>query len=70
MLTQSNASKLGAIKKPSATKKTTGAYLITPIHCAAINPNSGMLAKLIEVSQEFNILDEIHRKPVHYAAVS
>ncbi|CAD8092465.1 unnamed protein product [Paramecium sonneborni] len=70
VLNYTNATRIGNIKKPSATKKTIGLYLITPIHCAAINPNHSCLQKLLEISQEFNILDEIHRKPVHYAAVS
>ncbi|CAD8079248.1 unnamed protein product [Paramecium primaurelia] len=70
VLNHTSASRIGNIKKPSATKKTIGMYLITPIHCSAINPNHGCLQKLLDISQEFNILDEIHRKPVHYAAVS
>ncbi|CAD8087427.1 unnamed protein product [Paramecium primaurelia] len=70
VLNHTSASRIGNIKKASATKKTVGLYLITPIHCAAINPNHSCLQKLVEITQEFNILDEIHRKPVHYAAVS
>ncbi|CAK85722.1 unnamed protein product (macronuclear) [Paramecium tetraurelia] len=70
VLNHTSASRIGNIKKVSATKKTVGMYLITPVHCAAINPNHACLKKLVEISQEFNILDEIHRKPVHYAAVS
>ncbi|CAD8085273.1 unnamed protein product [Paramecium sonneborni] len=70
VLNYTNSSRIGNIKKASATKKSGGIYLITPIHCAAINPNHSCLQKLLDISQEYNILDEIHRKPVHYAAVS
>ena len=44
------AVKFGDFKKPSATKKTTGSYLLTPIHCACINPNHEFLAKLLDIS--------------------
>ncbi|CAK74015.1 unnamed protein product (macronuclear) [Paramecium tetraurelia] len=70
VLNYTSGSRIGSIKKPSATKKTGGDYLITPIHCAAINPSHTCLQKLLDISQEYNILDEIHRKPIHYAAVS
>jgi ankyrin repeat protein len=43
--------------------------LITPIHCAAINPNAEFLRILLEISNEFSIMDEFMRKPIHYAAV-
>ena len=42
--------------------------IITPIHCAAINPNPEFLKVLLEISNEYSIMDEIMRKPVHYAA--
>ncbi|CAK63631.1 unnamed protein product (macronuclear) [Paramecium tetraurelia] len=70
VLNYTSASRIGNIKKPSATKKSGGTYLVTPIHCAAINPNHACLQKLLEISQEYNILDDFHRKPVHYAAVA
>jgi len=43
--------------------------IITPVHCAAINPNPEFLNLLLDISNEFSIMDEIMRKPVHYAAV-
>ena len=69
VLTLKDASLLGQVKKASALKKTQGTMLITPVHCAAINPNAEFLAALLEVSNEFSIMDEMMRKPVHYAAV-
>jgi ankyrin repeat protein len=42
--------------------------LITTVHCAAINPNPEFLGALLEITNELSIMDEIMRKPVHYAA--
>jgi hypothetical protein len=68
------------IKTVSATKKSTGVYanngygyggaqgVITPIHCAAINPNPEFIKKLLDMAPEFSIPDDIMRKPIHYAA--
>jgi ankyrin repeat protein len=42
--------------------------IITPIHAAAINPNPDFIKALVEASNEFNIQDDIMRKPIHYAA--
>lgn len=44
--------------------------LITPVHCAAINPNPEFLRILLDISGELSIMDELMRKPVHYAATS
>ena len=37
---------------------------------AAINPDPTYLKKILELSQEYNVQDELGRKPIHYAAVS
>jgi len=41
---------------------------ITPIHCAAINPNPKFLEKLLEAKPVYSIMDDQMRKPIHYAA--
>jgi len=69
VLTIDDPSKLSPFKKTSTMKKTLGGQIITPIHCAAINPNAEILKSLLESSQEFSVPDEKQRKPVHYAAV-
>ena len=69
VLTLDDPSKLSPFKKTSTMKKTLGAHIVTPIHCAAINPCTEILKSLLESSQEFSIPDEKLRKPAHYAAV-
>jgi ankyrin repeat protein/predicted DNA-binding WGR domain protein len=51
------------------TKKPFANDLVTPIHCACINPNVKYLKTLLSITQDFNIADKKGRKPVHYAAV-
>jgi ankyrin repeat protein len=57
------------------TKKTFGNHSITPIHCAAINPNTKYLKELMEAFYEkkqtmgHHITDKNGRKPIHFAAV-
>ncbi|CAF4370470.1 unnamed protein product, partial [Rotaria magnacalcarata] len=41
---------------------------LTPIHCAAINPNSKYLKQLLNITPEYNILDKYERRPIHFAA--
>ncbi|CAF1574984.1 unnamed protein product [Rotaria sp. Silwood1] len=41
---------------------------VTPIHCAAINPNAKYLKQLLAIVSEFNLADKQDRKPIHYAA--
>lgn len=68
-LLKEKAEELSAnIKKVSVTKKTTGNSSITPLHCAAINPNTEILEALLKISPEYSIQDENMRKLVHYAA--
>lgn len=69
VLTLTDPSELTPFKKTSTIKKTLGKAIVTPIHCAAINPNPEILKSLLESSQEFSVPDEKLRKPVHYAAV-
>ena len=51
------------------TKKPYSNDLITPIHCASINPNVKYLKTLLSITQDFNIADKRGRRPVHFAAV-
>ena len=51
------------------TKKPFANDLVTPIHCASINPNVKYLKTLLSITQDFNIADKKGRKPVHFAAV-
>jgi ankyrin repeat protein len=41
---------------------------MTPIHCAAINPNGKYLKQLLAIVAEYNIADKNERRPIHYAA--
>ncbi|UJR19473.1 hypothetical protein I4U23_022604 [Adineta vaga] len=50
-------------------EKTKANCLITPIHCAAINPNTKYLKQLLANVAEYNIADQYQRRPIHYAAV-
>ncbi|CAF3181779.1 unnamed protein product [Rotaria socialis] len=52
----------------SAIKKTRANFMITPIHCAAINPNAKYLKQLLNIMPEYNILDKYERRPIHFAA--
>ncbi|CAF4917194.1 unnamed protein product [Rotaria sp. Silwood1] len=51
------------------TKKARYANQITPIHCAAMNPNAKYLKQLLTITSEVNIPDKRNRRPIHYAAV-
>lgn len=44
-------------------------FQITPLHCAAINPNVAYLTRLLSVEPNINIEDRDHRRPIHFAAV-
>ncbi|CAF1193546.1 unnamed protein product [Rotaria sordida] len=52
----------------SVTKKARDNFHLTPIHCAAINPNSKYLKQLLNIAPEYNILDKYERRPIHFAA--
>ncbi|CAF3795485.1 unnamed protein product [Adineta steineri] len=52
----------------SVLKKTQANFMITPIHCAAINPNAKYLKQLLNTMPEYNILDKYERRPIHFAA--
>ncbi|KAF8788729.1 Poly [ADP-ribose] polymerase tankyrase like protein [Argiope bruennichi] len=56
-------------KAASVTKKTQGNARITPLHCAAINPNPQYLTALLTLAPEYNISDDNGWRPIHYASV-
>ncbi|XP_055957133.1 poly [ADP-ribose] polymerase tankyrase [Patella vulgata] len=41
---------------------------ITPVHCAAINPNIKYLSRLISIEPDINVMDKNTRRPIHFAA--
>lgn len=41
---------------------------ITPMHCAAINPNENVLKQILDINPDFNLVDTDLRRPIHYAA--
>ncbi|GFR16104.1 poly polymerase tankyrase [Trichonephila clavata] len=60
---------LSAFKSVSVIKKAIFNARITPLHCAAINPNPQYLTALLTSSPEYNIPDENGWRPIHYASV-
>ena len=56
------------VRMASATKK--GPRDLTPLHCAAANPDAGPLAEMFAVCPDVNLADGGQRKLVHYAAAS
>ena len=69
VLTKKKVSELSEnIKQVSVSKKTTGLDSITPLHCAAINPNKEILHHLLQISPQSTLGDSKGRKPIHYAA--
>lgn len=68
VLTAKSDKDLTEFKATSVTKKTMTRHMVSPIHCACINPNPDILEKLLSVKPEYSLPDEILRKPVHYAA--
>jgi ankyrin repeat protein len=43
-------------------------FQITPLHCAAINPNVKYLTRLLSIEPDINLMDRSHKRPIHYAA--
>ena len=67
VLQANNLKDLPEFKRVSVTKKPNE-HILTPLHCACINPNGEILNKLLEVCPEYSFPDETLRKPIHYAA--
>ncbi|KAH3758814.1 WGR domain protein [Pelomyxa schiedti] len=53
---------------PSITKKPIENHAVTPLHCAAINPNPKYIRTLKTALPAGNVVDNRGRKLIHYAA--
>ncbi|CAH1779903.1 unnamed protein product [Owenia fusiformis] len=56
------------IREASVKKKPYENKQMTPLHCAAINPNTKYLSKLLSIFPDHNLCDMDQRRPIHYAA--
>ncbi|XP_067682285.1 poly [ADP-ribose] polymerase tankyrase-like [Haliotis asinina] len=52
----------------SVKKKPFGNEGITPLHCAAINPNVKYLSRLLQIEPDISLFDKRNRRPIHFAA--
>ena len=68
VLGETNADNLSVKVKTSLTKKPQTNYGMTPMHVVCINPDVSFIKKMIELGADWNILDDLNRKPIHYAA--
>ncbi|XP_038073028.1 poly [ADP-ribose] polymerase tankyrase-like [Patiria miniata] len=68
VLLVSKPEKLTPFRSVSVLKKPHGNDKITPLHCAAINPNPKILAKLLSIVPNYFEPDDIGFLPIHYAA--
>ncbi|XP_071081128.1 poly [ADP-ribose] polymerase tankyrase-like [Haliotis cracherodii] len=57
------------ILSASVRKKPYGNEGITPLHCAAINPNVKYLSRLLQIEPDISLFDKRNRRPIHFAAV-
>ncbi|XP_054722688.1 LOW QUALITY PROTEIN: uncharacterized protein LOC129232581 [Uloborus diversus] len=60
---------LSPFRHVSVPKKAIGNARITPLHCAAINPNPQYLTTLLSYASECNLPDDNGWRPIHYASV-
>lgn len=60
---------LSAFKSVSVVKKVFYNDRVTPLHCAAINPNPIYLTTLLNSRPDYSILDTQNWSIIHYAAV-
>ena len=68
VLAKSKADDISIKVKTSLTKKPQTNYGMTPMHVACINPDVSYIKKLVELDGDWNVMDNLHRKPLHYAA--
>lgn len=59
---------LSPFKKVSVTKKPIENFLVSPLHCAAINPDPKYLEALLSQCDDISYADSMARKAIHYAA--
>ena len=66
-----NLTVLNQLKKSSLVQHNASKNHCTPVHAAAICPNSQFLRKLLQVFTDvINVEDSLLRRPIHYAALS
>ncbi|RWS14015.1 Poly(ADP-ribose) polymerase pme-5-like protein [Dinothrombium tinctorium] len=58
-----------AFKPSTVRKKSHLNSRITPIHCAALNPNPYYLSTLLQSQPDFSLQDNDGWQPIHYSAV-
>ncbi|RWS26208.1 Poly(ADP-ribose) polymerase pme-5-like protein [Leptotrombidium deliense] len=58
-----------AFRPSSIRRKTHLNARVTPIHCAALNPNPYYLKTLLQSHPDYNLQDNDGWQPIHYAAV-
>jgi ankyrin repeat protein len=58
------------IHRASVTKKANTNKNVTPLHFACINPDVSVLKTLLDANQEYEVVDDDMRRPIHYAAAS
>ncbi|XP_013787560.2 serine/threonine-protein phosphatase 6 regulatory ankyrin repeat subunit B-like, partial [Limulus polyphemus] len=59
---------LDKFRAVSVLKKPHENFKVTPLHCAAVNPNPKYLSSLLSVVPDYNLVDKSGWRPVHYAA--
>lgn len=68
-LAAKSVEEISHIRRMNVSKKSLSSFRdITPVHCAAINPNGDILKYMLEVSGDLFVNDADMRKPIHYAA--
>ena len=68
VLSEKKAENINIKVKTSLTKKPPTNFGMTPMHIVCINPDPNFIKRLIELGGDWNVLDDLNRKPIHYAA--
>ncbi|XP_052057851.1 poly [ADP-ribose] polymerase tankyrase-like isoform X2 [Mytilus californianus] len=68
VLTKTTEDLPATIRADSVRKKPGDQSMMTPLHCACINPNKKYLERLLSIEPDINLEDKKGRKPIHYAA--
>ena len=68
VLTKTTEDLPATIRADSVRKKPGNQSMMTPLHCACINPNKKYLERLLSIEPDLNLEDKKGRKPIHYAA--
>ena len=68
VLSEKKADNIQIKVKTSLTKKPPTNFGMTPMHIVCINPDPSFIKKLVSLGGDWNVLDDLNRKPIHYAA--